>query len=123
MDADLFVRDAIDRGQHDGLAALSPLQGAVFLVSELEVLADMEGIDSFVERYGASGLATAAQLLDAAGANALAAELLKIASASASGPVDESILQTANDLVTERMGYDYAAIIDAVAKKLDSGVR
>ena len=48
---DRFVRDANDRGSHDGIASLHPIERIVFLISAAETYCDMEGIDSFLDNY------------------------------------------------------------------------
>jgi hypothetical protein len=113
---DDFIQNAIDAGQSQGVAGLSTLQRAVFLVSELEVLSDMEGIDAFLDRYHANDLRDAADLLSAAGATDTASSLMEIAS-SMPNP-QEATLSRANDLVTSRAGYDYDALARAVAQRL-----
>jgi len=109
-----FIRDAIDQGQRGG--ALDPLQRAVYLVSELEVLCDMDGIDSFLERYPVSDLRTSAGLLRAAGAAALADGLVQIAD-SLPHP-DDALLTRVTDLVSDRAGYGYDSLARAVAARL-----
>jgi hypothetical protein len=116
MDAERFIRAAIEKGQHSDERLLDPLERTIYLLSELEVLCDMEGIDSFLDRYGASELRAIADLLRDAGAVAIANSLTQLADALPQS--NESLLNSANDLVTNRAGYDYDAIVRVVASRL-----
>jgi hypothetical protein len=114
-----FIQNALDTGQRNGVAGLSALQRAIFIVSELEVLCDMEGIDAFLDRYQASELRGAADLLLAAGAVSIANGLVEIAEAMPNP--HEATLNHVNDLVTARAGYDHDALARAVAQRLAHG--
>ena len=116
MTTDDFIQNAIDAGQRHGVAGLSTLQRAVFIVSELEVLCDMEGIDAFLDRYHANDLRDAADLLSAAGAIDIANGLVEIAGSLPN--LQEDTLSRVNDLVTTRAGYDHDALARAVAQRL-----
>lgn len=116
MNADEFICDAIDSGQRQGIDALDALQRAVFLVSELEMICDKDGIDTFLDMYGASDLRVVAEFLEAAGATAIADGLARIAD-SLPHPAD-AILSRVNDLVSDRSGYDYDTLVRVVARRL-----
>jgi hypothetical protein len=116
VNTDDFIRDVIEKGQRSGVDELDPIQRAVYLVSELEVRCDMDGIDSFLDRYPVSDLRTSAELLRAAGAAALADGLVQIAD-SLPHP-DDALLTRVTDLVSGRAGYDYDSIARAVADRL-----
>jgi hypothetical protein len=116
MDVNRFIEDAIENGHKSGTRTLDPLQRTVFLISELEVCCDMDGIDSFLDRYGAFELRAVADMLRDCGAAPLADALARIADALPHP--DEALLNTANDLVTSRAGYDYDALARVVADRL-----
>jgi hypothetical protein len=69
----------------------------VFLVSEAEVLCDMEGIDAFIDKYGVPGLYEAAAASDV-GASAIADGLRNLAVAVPTP--SEHLLNTVNGLIT-----------------------
>lgn len=119
MNADEFIRKAIDAGQHGEVSSLNPLQRAIFLISELEVLCDKDGIDSFLSNYGAGDLRLAADLLAVAGATTLSGVLTQLAD-ELPHP-QEAILHRASDLISDRSGYDYDALVHAVAGRLGGG--
>jgi hypothetical protein len=50
-DSDAFINTAIEVGSRDGIGALDADQRLIYLISEAGVLCDMEGIDSFLDRY------------------------------------------------------------------------
>jgi hypothetical protein len=116
MNADELIRDAIETGQRQGIDALNPLQRAIFLVSELEVLCDKDGIDAFLNTYKASDLRAVAALLGAAGATTISEGLTRIAD-SLPSPQD-AVMTQVSDLVSDRVGYDYDALARAVARQL-----
>ena len=63
-DVELFIKNAIrDEGQSG-----RPLERAIFLLSELEILCDMEGIDYFIARYSDENIKSISGLLREAGA-------------------------------------------------------
>jgi hypothetical protein len=102
MDAERFIEAAIEKGQQSDAHMLDPLQRTIYLFSELEVLCDMEGIDSFLDHYCASELRAFAGMLHDAGAAAIAESLAQLADALPQP--DEGLLDIANDLVTSRAG-------------------
>jgi hypothetical protein len=108
-DLDLYFANAI---QEKGLGG-HPIRRAIFLVSELETLCDMEGVDSFLSRYAdAQDLRLLAGLLRSAGAAPLAAALSRAAD-SLPNP-SEPLLDEINLLVTSRSGYDFESLASAV---------
>jgi hypothetical protein len=114
--ADVFIKAAIAQGERVGAKALPALERAVFLLSELEVMCDKDGIDSFIARYDADDLTILADLYRTAGANDLANALVELAK-QLPRPT-ESLLSRTNDLVTARSGYDYDAIADVVNRRM-----
>jgi hypothetical protein len=109
-----FIRSAIDIGQRGGIRSLPPLQRAIFLVSELEVLCDKDGIEAFMDSYDVSDLRLAAELLGSAGAKSIASGLIQIADSLPSR--QEDVLSRVNDLVVNRAGYDYDELARVVAQ-------
>jgi len=51
MELDELIEAAISEGMRSGVGSLSPVKRVVFLISEAEVLCDMDGIDSFLRQY------------------------------------------------------------------------
>jgi hypothetical protein len=56
---DIFINTSIDVGFRHGIDALDRGQRLVYLISEPEVLCDIEGIDSFLDQYFRNGRETA----------------------------------------------------------------
>ena len=108
MTPDEFINDSIERGSLDGLADLNRDRSWIFLISEAEAYCDMEGIDSFIDKYGAAGVLQCAEAFRIIGASDIADGLISV---SGSLPdVSEILLSDVNSLITERAGYDYEAI-------------
>jgi hypothetical protein len=61
MNIEGFIDEVIKLGSQSGLSALNPIQRKVFLISEAEVSCDINGIDSFIDRYESSILLEAAE--------------------------------------------------------------
>jgi hypothetical protein len=120
MNVDDFIVRSINHGQGRDVSSLSTLQKAIFLLSQLEVICDMDGIDSFLDIYDASDLRSVAEFLRAIKANELANGLFQIADNLPHPP--DSLLSYVNDLVSVRAGYDYDAIARVVAQRLASGL-
>jgi hypothetical protein len=55
MNPDAFIGTAIEVASRNGIGALDANQRLVYLISEAEVLCDMEGIDAFLGRYFPNG--------------------------------------------------------------------
>jgi hypothetical protein len=109
-------QDSDQAGERAGAAALEPLERAVFLVSELEVSCDKDGIDSFLNLYGPSEHDAVAEILGAAGAAETADGLTRIAREPTRR--DDALLTTVNDLVTRHTGYDYDSLAKVVATRV-----
>ena len=116
MNVEQFLDAAIKQGEQACAAALAPLERAIFLVSELEVSCDKDGIDSFLNLYGPSELDAVAEILRAAGATATPDGLTRIARALPQR--DDALLTSVNDLVTGRTGYDYDSLAKVVASRV-----
>jgi hypothetical protein len=117
MSPDSFITLAIEAGARDGVASLDADQRLVFLVSEAEILCDMEGIDSFIDRYGSEWLMESAVAFEMIGASEIAFGLSHIGPDTAT---DDPILERLNTMITGRVGYDYEAILRAVEFRLKS---
>jgi hypothetical protein len=114
MDPKAFIEAVIDAGQRGGVAALDADQRFVWLISEAEMLCDMEGIDAFLASYFPLwGVETAAAFAEV-GADEIAAALRAIAG----GGQRDQLLDCANALITSRAGYDYESIREAVERRL-----
>ena len=109
MNTTQFIEQAISRGETEGIEALGPREKFVFAVSEAEVLCDMEGIDSLIQKYGVSSMESLfAQAFSAIGAHEIASALSRVATSEE--PIAEHILSLANRLIAERHGYTYESI-------------
>jgi hypothetical protein len=116
--SDAFIKEAIARGSAEGLPALSGPARMVFLIAEAEVLCDMEGIDSFVDRYSGSGVSELASAYSSIGADGIASVLREIANSMLEVP--DVLLSRANDQITSRLGYTHEHIVRAVRKAKES---
>jgi hypothetical protein len=114
MSTDEFISDAIAAGQKNGMNALDAEQRLVWLISEAEVLCDMEGIDAFLDRYSLEWLPDSAAAFDAVGAHEIAMCLHTIQAGSA---VNDQLLDRLGNLITSRAGYDYDAICRVVEQR------
>lgn len=108
MTSDDFINHAIDCGQRNGLKSLDGDQRLVYLIAEAEADCDMNGIDTFLDRYAPDWIAETADAFDTVGASEIANEMRN-------APVDalfsgDARLTRLNDLITNRVGYDYDAI-------------
>ena len=117
MTAEKFIGVAIDRGQSLGADALSALERTVFLISEVEVYCTKDGIDSFIVRYDTAGLRQASEAFAMIGATEVAAALEALARAGPEFP--EPLLERANNLVVDHVGWDYDTIHAAVSRQLE----
>jgi hypothetical protein len=106
------IESVLKRGAENGIDSLTASERKVWLISEAEVLCDMEGFDSFLDRYE-SLLPEAADAFAAAGATQIA-DSLRAIYAQLPARSDE-LLDRANALVTARTGYDYDAVSRLVA--------
>ena len=116
MDSDSFIIDAIDRGQRDGVASLDPIQQVVFLIAEAEADCDMNGIDTFLNRYAPVWTSAAAAAFEAVGATEIAAEM-HVAPLTALFTGDPR-LNRLHELISGRVGYDYEALRRVVEVRL-----
>jgi hypothetical protein len=117
MSPDSFITLAIEAGARDGVASLDADQRLVFLVSEAEILCDMEGIDSFIDRNGPEWLAECAIAFETTGASEIALGLRQIGPDTAT---DDPILERLNTMITGRVGSNDEAIRRAVELRLKS---
>ena len=114
LDPKGFIDDAIECGSRSGLQSLAGIARQVYLISEAEVLCDMEGIDSFLDKYGGAGVAELAGAYDRIGADAISSVLREISAAMPSPP--DAALDLANNLIADRAGYGYEDIASAVTR-------
>jgi hypothetical protein len=101
------IHSILKRGAKGGLDALSSVERKVWLISEAEVLCDMEGIDTFLDRYDKVLPETATAFADV-GATEIAESLRAIHAELPSRRDD--LLDRANALLTARAGYDYESV-------------
>lgn len=114
-----FIACAIDRGARSGLAATSGLERIVFLISEAEVLCDMEGICWFIDYIEPDVVREMSSAFKTIGATEIASGLLSIALEG--DAVSDDILRRTGDLICERSGYDYESIHAYVESELSRG--
>lgn len=117
MDIAQFINQAIELGSSSGIEALAPVGADIFLISELEVSCDMNGIDTFINIHGVERLRRCAMVYRSIGALELANAILNVANSNAT---DESMLDVANGLVTDRAGYDYEMLEKYVASMINT---
>jgi hypothetical protein len=111
MNAEVFIRSAIDRGALEGLESLGSLERTVFLISEAEVHCDKDGIDALVHQYGCARMPAFAEAFLAVGATSIARRFAELAA----NCLDESLLSSLNELITSREGYSFESIKAHVA--------
>jgi hypothetical protein len=106
------IDQILKRGGEAGVDALAPAERKVWLISEAEVLCDMAGIDSFLDRYGMLLPEAAAAFADVRATEI--AESLRAIHAELPVRPDE-LLDRANALITARTGYDYDSVARLVS--------
>ncbi len=108
MTTEQFISNSIDRGSSEGCSLLSPKERTIFLISESEVLCDMEGVDTLLDRIESGAIPCVSDAFQLIGAVEIADCLKEI---EASLPHrDESLLDRANRLITSRHDYSYESI-------------
>ncbi len=107
---------AVERGTKSGIAALSVLERAVFLISEAEVTCDKDGIDSLLDRYDPDVVRETANAFRSIGASKIAAALTDVASALPNRI--DGALDLANDLICSRSGYDFESVCRFIHREL-----
>lgn len=116
MNAEEIIDIAIEKGQAEGLSSLSNVEKLVFLISEAEVYCDMDGIDSLLDHYPKETIADCALSFRSIGAIDIAEALLAIVGAWPDRPDD--LLERANILITDRIGYEYESIVNYINGKV-----
>jgi hypothetical protein len=84
------------------------LETLIFIVSEAEVCCDKDGVDSIVRPHRVPGLEQLAHAYRTIGADVLASACGAVLSAMPS-PSD-ALLDRLNNMVCERLGYDYDSL-------------
>ena len=110
-----FIDTAIEVGSRDGIGALDADQRLVYLISEAEVLCDIDGIDNFLDLYFPQWKEETAAAFAEVGAPEIAIGLRAI---TAQTMRDDPLLDRVNGLITGRVGYDYESIRQAVERRL-----
>jgi hypothetical protein len=111
MDTDAFISNAIALGSRHGIDSLTSNQRVVFLVSEAEVFCDMEGIDTFLDRYEPEWIAETASAFEFIGAMQIAIAFRELTTFSSNR---EATLDRLNTMITNRIGYSYDSIATAI---------
>jgi hypothetical protein len=118
MTTDDFITDAINRGQTEGIESLDAIQRIVFLISEAEVDCDMNGIDTFLNRYSPKWIPETAAAFEAIGATEIAMEMQN---AHLDNFCTSDVkLNRLNEMITARIGYDYEAIRRPIEERRQS---
>ena len=115
MNAEEYIDIAIRRGERLGLNSLAPLERKVFLISEAEVLCDMEGIDSLINRYGINELEECAEAFQSVGANEIAT---KLKASIRPESLSDGLLNELGSLISSRAGYSYESILQYVKERI-----
>jgi hypothetical protein len=110
-----FIDAAIELGSREGIGALDADQRLVYLVSEAEVLCDIDGINNFLDLYFPQWKEETAAAFAEVGAAEIAIGLRAI---TAETMRDDPLLDRVNDLITGRVGYDYETIREVVGERL-----
>jgi len=115
MDPCALIDAAIEVGSGNGIGTLDADQRLVYLISEAEVLCDIDGINNFLDLYfpqwkeeTAAAFAEVGAAEIAIGLRAITAETLR----------DDPLLDRVNDLIRGRAGYDYETIRKVVGERL-----
>jgi hypothetical protein len=119
-DPDEFINTAIAVGSRAsregrGIGTLDADQRLVYLIAEAEALCDMEGVDAFLNYYFPQWMEETAAAFAEVGAAEIAIALRAI---NADTPRDDTLLDRANRLITDRVGYDYETIRLVVERRL-----
>ena len=118
MDTDAFINDAITLGSRRGLDSLTSNQRVVFLISEAEALCDMEGIDTFLDRYEPEWIAETASAFEYIGAMQIALAFRELTTLPSNR---EATLDRLNTMITNRTGYNYDSIATAIQGTFERG--
>ncbi|MGV3658682.1 MAG: DMP19 family protein [Prosthecobacter sp.] len=113
MSPDDIIEAALKTGARDGLAALTGVSRKVWLISEAETYCAIDGIDSFLDVYD-TFLDEAAEAFAAVGAAEIAGVLRSIHAACPLRP--DKLLEDADRLINERVGYDYDSVARLVSR-------
>jgi hypothetical protein len=73
MSVDEYIVAAIETGARQDLVSMEPTARLICLISEAEILSDMQGIDSFLDRYAPEWLPETTSAFEAVGATEIAA--------------------------------------------------
>lgn len=111
MNYDQFIEDAITQGSENGVTSLNHIQRTIFLVSEAEVMCDMNGIETFLDHYEPEWIAETAMAFERVGAKEIASEFRRLMSHLQDR---DTILDRLNSLITRRVGYGYDSIVVAI---------
>jgi hypothetical protein len=114
MDPDQFISIAMKCGEKQGLAALTGTAHTVFLISEVEVECDINGVDNVVDRIAQGDLSHVGDAFAAIGANEIADGFRQIEAALPHR--DEVLMDRVNRMVTGRVGYGYETIKEYVRR-------
>ncbi len=111
MDTDAFINDAITLGSRNGIDSIGRNQRIVFLISQAEVLCDMEGIDTFLDIYEPEWIAETASAFEYVGAMQIALAFRELTTQTSNR---EATLDRLNTMITNRTGYNYDSIANAI---------
>lgn len=118
MDTYAFINDSITLGGRHGINSLTSSQRVVFLVSEAEVLCDMEGIDTFLDTYEPEWIAETASAFEYIGAMQIALAFRELTMLPSNR---QATLDRLNKMITNRTGYNYDSIATAIKGACERG--
>jgi hypothetical protein len=118
MDTEAFINAAITLGSRNGIDSLANNQRVVFLISEAEVLCDMEGIYAFLDRYEPEWIAETANAFEYVGAMQIALAFRELTTQTLNR---EAMLDRLNTMITNRIGYNYDSIANAIQGTSERG--
>lgn len=103
-----FISTSINRGTTEGYSVLSIKERTIFFISEAEVLCDMEGIGSLLDRIENGEIPNPSEAFHSINAIDIANCLSEIVKCLPER--NDSLLDHANRLITSRHGYSFDAI-------------
>ncbi|WP_104092511.1 hypothetical protein [Arthrobacter sp. GMC3] len=119
MDVADLLSQVINKDTAGGIEALDPTERMVFLISEAEILADMSGVDEFLERYARRSLGTTCADFGVVGREEIAKLLGELEIA---GFDVDCTLERLGSLISSRDGYTYDDVVREIERRLSSEV-
>lgn len=115
MTVNKFIEEVIKKGNECGITSLNDIERMVFLISEAEIICDMEGIDSFLKNYDDERIEECAIAFETIGAKEISDIFKEI---STNKNINDVLLNRLNELIINRIGYNYESIYNIMEVKL-----